>query len=192
MNDIEKFQSLVLSNCFDSSTNSIVALFKKLNISICNEKNVWFYADMQSNQIGTSEKEIDFKLDEMVKGNGYIYVCRIYDDELTIDPIIKNYFDSFIQEASQIQNIKSIQLFIMNNIEVLEHTDSDNLQVQRALFPIEVPDSTANNLIFKIEKNKIIPTPEEVISFSGSVIHSAWNYTSKDWKFLSVDFYNKT
>ena len=80
----------------------------------------------------------------------------------------------------------------MNNIEVLGHTDSDNLQVQRALFPIEVPDNTDNNLIFKIEKNEIIPTSEEVISFSGSVIHSAWNYTSKDWKFLSVDFYNKT
>jgi hypothetical protein len=192
MNNVEKFQSLMLSNCFDSSTNSITALFKNLDISICNEKNIWFYADMQSNQTGTSEKTIDFNLDEMVKGTGYIYVCRIYDDELTIDPIIKNYFDSFIQEASQIKNIKSIQLFIMNNIEVLEHTDSDNLQVQRALFPIEVPDSTANNLIFKIEKNEIIPTPKEVISFSGAVMHSAWNYTSKDWKFLSVDFYNKT
>jgi hypothetical protein len=43
-----------------------------------------------------------------------------------------------------------------------------------------------------IEKNEIIPTPKEVISFSGAVMHSAWNYTSKDWKFLSVDFYNKT
>jgi hypothetical protein len=192
MNNIEKFQSLMLSNCFDSSTNSIAALFKNLDISICNEKNIWFYANMQSNQVGTSEKTIDFNLDEMVKGTGYIYVCRIYDDELTIDPIIKNYFDSFIQEVSQIKNIKSIQLFIMNNIEVLGHTDSDNLQLKRALFPIEVPDSTANNLIFKIEKNEIIPTPKEVISFSGAVMHSAWNYTSKDWKFLSVDFYNKT
>jgi hypothetical protein len=195
MTDIQQLQELIRLRYINSSTDSIAGLFKNL-IETVDESlkipNLWFYANVTLKEVYNSENLIDFNLDEMVKGNGYIYVCRIYDDELTIDPIIKNYFDSFIQESSQIQNIKSIQLFIMNNIEVLGHTDSDNCQVQRALFPIEVPDNTDNNLIFNIEKNKIVPTPGEVITFSGAVIHSAWNYTSKDWKFLSVDFYNKT
>jgi hypothetical protein len=191
MTAIQQFQELIRLRYINSSTDSIAGLFKNL-IETVDESlkipNIWFYADVTLKEVYNSENLIDFNLDEMVKGNGYIYVCRIYDDETNIDPTISTYFNNFIKELKKIKGIKSVQLFIINDIEVQKHIDSNNTNIKRVLIPIEIPDNNTN-IGFKLEDEIIVPDYNPII-FVGSAAHSAWNHTGKDWKFLSVDFYS--
>jgi hypothetical protein len=191
MTAIQQFQELIRLRYINSSTDSIAGLFKNL-IETVDESlkipNIWFYANVTLKEVYNSENLIDFNLDEMVKGNGYIYVCRIYDDELNIDPIISTYFNDFIKELKETKGIKSVQLFIINDIEVQKHIDSNNTNIKRVLIPIEIPDNDTN-IGFKLEDDNVVPDYNPII-FLGSTAHSAWNYTGKDWKFLSVDFYS--
>ena len=190
MNHTNKFQELIKLDYINSSTESIVNLFEDLTKHSAQViPNIWFYANFQTNDVANSERHIDFNLEELIRGNGYVYVCRLYDSELTIDPIIINYFSQFIQ-CTDLTNIKSIQLFIMNNIEILPHTDSDDQTLTRVLIPIEVPKNNGTNIGFKIEDCITVPTSKIPIGFDGSKSHSAWNFTHVDWKFLSVDYYD--
>ena len=187
------FHDLAITNHKTFESEAIMELFNQLCAFRVDPKflipNVWFYADLSLQEIQNSENFIDFPIDQILKGSGYIYVCRIYDIEKNISlPPILNHFDQFIAGIKKIPGVKSVQLFLMKNIEVLAHQDGSNNNIKRILFPLDIPNITdVDKIGIKVAEETIIPVPKKLIIFDGSAVHSAWNYSNYEWKFLSID-----
>lgn len=185
----EELVNLVKSHSGTFTKEIIIDLYDQIenNYLENNLPNEWFVCNFPLQKLNNSERNIDFDIKEMVEGNGSIYVYSLFNPSGTVNTLIENYFKNFINDIVRMSNIKKIQLFLMNNIKVLDHVDSDDVVSQRILVPITVPDiSNSEKLGLKIN-DKIISIDDNLIVFNGALTHSAWNFSGDDWIFLSVD-----
>ena len=190
----EELVNLVKSHSGAFTKEIIIDLYDQIenNYLENNLPNEWFVCNFPLQKLNNSERNIDFDIKEMVEGNGSIYVYSLFNPSGTVNILIENYFKNFINDIVRMSNIKKIQLFLMNNIKVLDHVDSDDVVSQRILVPIAVPDiSNSEKLGLKIN-DKIISIDDNLIVFNGALTHSAWNFSGDDWIFLSVDVLEDT
>ena len=149
------------------------------------ENQTWF--NISNGQLFTDEiipkdQEEEFPLD-----NNY-QVIKFFskNQEFYLDQDLHNVFFLVNEQIKQIAGIEYVHLHSMKHFHVEPHVDGNLVLIINVSCPL---NREIFDFGFKIGDDCFQPTVGKDIWLDTNLIHSAWNYSNCEWKFLAISIH---
>jgi hypothetical protein len=180
MQEVEKFDFQKID------VLSIIKVIARLpHLKKDSENQTWF--DISNGRLRTDEIIPEDQDEEFLIDNNY-QVIKFFSNnqEFYLEQELNDVFVSVNEQIKQIAGIEYVHLHSMKHFYVEPHTDGNLVLIVNITCPL---GQETSNFGFKIGDNCFQPTVGKDIWLDTNLIHSAWNYSNSEWKFLAISIH---
>lgn len=124
-------------------------------------------------QEDTFPAEFDYQVVKFFNRNADFY----------LDEFLQNTFSEFNNSLLTIEGLEYVHVHSMKNFIIHPHVDGNIVLIINLTCP---SNCHIDNFGFSIDNNTFQPRVGSNIWLDTNLIHSVWNYTNEEWKFLSI------